>query len=207
MNANDEHTAATPSGDDARRGEAGQPTAPSGASPDFGPSGYLPDRAARRARKIVLRAPLGIQWVIGSVVVGVVVVVAGWLALRTSTPGPPYVEVPAEEVAVMTQEGAALVTVDSTEVALVTILGRSRAFDWSAPATDLPQYCRESGLLESVDGAAWRATGRGVGGTDSLIELPSVTVEGRLFVDPTNPLPPLDEDPQTAPEAACGAAG
>ncbi|MTV26636.1 hypothetical protein FTX61_14610 [Nitriliruptoraceae bacterium ZYF776] len=31
-------------------------------TPEFGPSGYLPERASKRARKIVLRAPLGLQW-------------------------------------------------------------------------------------------------------------------------------------------------
>lgn len=189
------------SGDDPSAG-ADELTPP---RPDFGPTGYLPDRAARRARKIVLRAPLGIQWVVGALVVGVVVAVAGWFALRTFTPGPPFVEVPAEEVATLTEDGAALVRVGSLDVALVTVLGRSRAFDWSSPSTDLPLYCRESGLLESADGAAWRATGRGLDGTTSLVELPSVTVDGRLFVDPTAPLPPLAPDTESSAAGACGA--
>lgn len=174
--------------------------------PAFGPSGYLPDRAARRARKIVLRAPLGVQWIVGALVVGVVVAVAGWFALRPSLPEPPFVEVPASALPTDVEAPPQVITLDGTDVAIVTILGRVRVFDWSAPVTSLPTYCRESGLLESDDGGVWRATGRGVGGTDSLVELPTVVVDGRVFVDPTSPLPVLAPDPDTAPEAACGAA-
>src|SRR5690606_17036265 len=45
--------------------------------PDFGPSGYLPPRAARRARKIMLREPLGLQWAVAAVVAGLLVLLAG----------------------------------------------------------------------------------------------------------------------------------
>jgi hypothetical protein len=45
--------------------------------PDIGPSGYLPPRAAKRARKIMLREPLGLQWAVAAMIAGVLVLVAG----------------------------------------------------------------------------------------------------------------------------------
>ena len=42
--------------------------------PDYGPAGYVPPKAAKRARKVVLRAPMGLAWVIAPLVVGVVLV-------------------------------------------------------------------------------------------------------------------------------------
>ena len=45
--------------------------------PEYGPGGYLPSKAAGRARKIVLRAPLGIGWIVASVVLAVVIAVVG----------------------------------------------------------------------------------------------------------------------------------
>ena len=161
--------------------------------PEFGPGGYLPDRASRRARKIVLRAPMGIQWVIGSLVVGVVVVVAGWLALRDTTPPAPYVEIPAR----LATGGAGVdLWVDppgSDEDAIVVRSGaRTRVFTWDGAATP-PVLCEASGLLEATDGA-WRLTGRGVAGTPSLVEHPVVVEDGTLYADPTTALDALPPD-------------
>ncbi len=166
--------------------------------PDFGPGGYLPDRASRRARKIVLRAPMGIQWVIGSLVVGVVVVVAGWLALRDTTPQAPYVEVPA--AVVDAPEGVAIWRPDGTsgEVLVVTGSNRPRVFAWEG--TEPPVLCSESGLLEAP-GGAWRLTGRGLGGTPSLSEHPLVVDDGVLYVDPTTTIEAPAPDPDPAPTA------
>ncbi len=162
--------------------------------PEFGPGGYLPDRASRRARKIVLRAPMGIQWVIGSLVVGLVVVVAGWLALRDTTPQAPYVEVPSAVAAA--PGGVATWTPDGAdgEVLVVTSSNRPRAFAWDGG--EPPVLCEASGLLEAPEGA-WRLTGRGLGGTPSLAEHPVVVDDGVLYVDPTTTIeaPAPDDAP------------
>ena len=61
-------------------------------TPEFGPRGYLPERASKRARKIVLRAPLGLQWIVAAVVFGLLVLVAGVVWLNAGgPPGAPFV--------------------------------------------------------------------------------------------------------------------
>jgi hypothetical protein len=164
------------------------PNPPPEPSPSFGPSGYLPDRAARRARKIVLRAPLGLQWIVASLVAGLVVLVAGVMLLsRASTPpGPPWtVLAPVETLAPS--------SVDAPSGLLVVhVGGRVRAF--SAP--DGVAYCPASNRLEHPDGRVWALTGRGTGGTASLVPVPTSIVGGIVHVDATavgEPLEPLAE--------------
>ena len=164
---------------------------------DFGPSGYLPERASKRARKIVLRAPLGIQWVWASIVAGLLVLVAGVLFLSRADDGP---AAPFELVAPVTSLGDATFD-DTRDVLYVTAAGRPRAFDVAAlPAS--PAYCEASRQLEGRDGEAWTLTGRGLGGTPSLDEHPTVVFEGDLYVDFTTTLagpPPSD----TTAELGC----
>ncbi len=157
--------------------------------PDFGPSGYLPDRAARRARKIILRAPLGLQWVVGALAAGVVVLVAGVLFLQRSGDPPPD-----PWVAVGTTEDIGAAQVDDDLGALVVGAGgRVRAF---AGATDVG-YCEASNRLEAPDGRVWNLTGRGFGGTLSLSEHPTLVQDGTVYVDPTRtaPGPTPTDDP------------
>lgn len=158
--------------------------------PDFGPSGYLPDRAARRARKIVLRAPLGLQWVVASVLAGVVVIVAGVLFLVRSGDPPPA---PWQDVGALQDIGEARVE-HNLDVLLVGAGGRVRAF---ADATDVV-YCPASNRLESADGV-WALTGRGLGGVASLREHPTLVHDGRVYVDVTQtfPGPPPSDEPET----------
>lgn len=162
--------------------------------PDFGPSGYLPDRAARRARKIVLRAPLGLQWVIASLLAGVVVVVAGVLFLRGGSDPPPP---PWQDIGEVSTIGAARWE-DDLDVLIVGTAGRIRAF---AAASDV-RYCDASNRLESPRGV-WSLTGRGFGGVTSLSEHPTLVHDGRVYVDVTRtaPGPPPADDPA---ERACG---
>lgn len=163
--------------------------------PDFGPQGYLPERAARRARKIVLRAPLGLQWVIGAVVVGVVVVVVGVVFLTSAggPPGEPYVEVgPVDAL------GPARFDEDRG-VLFLTAAGPVRAF--IVPGEPVPAWCPRSGHLESPDGRVWSPTGRALDGGGSLAEHPTIVVDGVLYLDQTRRRPapvPEDRDPEPA---------
>ena len=149
--------------------------------PEFGPSGYLPERASKRARKIVLRAPLGLQWVIAAVVSGVAVVIAGVLFLqqRPAAPTDPWVP-----VATVEEVGDAR-SVDDLDVLLVGTGGRVRAF---ADAAGIA-YCPASNRLETADGQVWNLAGRGLEGTPSLDEHPTAVHDGEVYLDPTRTVP------------------
>lgn len=160
-------------------------------SPEFGPPGYLPDRAARRARKIVLRAPLGMQWVVASLVAGVVVLVAGLLLLGRGDvrPDAPWITLGA-------LAGLERSAVDPTTGLLVVTVGdRLRAFE----APEDVSYCTPSNRLEHPDGRVWALTGRGYAGTASLVPVPTLTVSGEAFIDPSvrGAAPVPLEDPAT----------
>ncbi|MEX0869092.1 MAG: hypothetical protein WD011_05410 [Nitriliruptoraceae bacterium] len=148
---------------------------------DFGPAGYLPERAAQRARKIVLRAPLGLQWIVGSVVAGIAVAIAGVLFLRqgATPPEDPWVEV-------MAVDSVPASTYDLRfDVLIVGAGGRIRAF---ADADDIA-WCASSNRLESPEGDVWSLTGRGYRGVASLHEHPTFVWRDRLFLDPTTTTP------------------
>jgi hypothetical protein len=145
--------------------------------PSFGPSGYLPERAAKRARKIVLRAPLGMQWIVASVIAGLVVVAAGVLFLQRSAEPPPA---PWEPIGTL-EELAPTHVVEGLDVLVVAAGGRVRAF---ADAQDV-SYCAASNRLEAPDGRVWNLTGRGFGGTGSLAEHPTLVQDGTVYLDPT----------------------
>lgn len=159
--------------------------------PEFGPSGYLPERASKRARKIVLRAPLGMQWVWAAIVAGAVVLVAGVLFLGRADDGP---AAPFRAVAPLAELGEAeLRTIDGTTVLLVTAGGRPRAFDLTG-LDEPPIFCPASRRLEAP-GRVWSLTGRGLG-TPSLAEFSTLVSGGRLYVDLSGSLsgPPPSED-------------
>lgn len=165
-------------------------------TPEFGPRGYLPSRAARRARKIVLRSPLGLQWLVATVLAGVVVLVAGVLFLTraTSPPGEPFVA--AGRLAEMRP---ATVT---REALVVTSGGRVRAF---AVGDAAPRWCPASRRLESAGGRVWSLTGRALDGGPSLPAHPTVVHDGVVYLDPTTTVPPPEaEDRSTAPACAPG---
>ena len=162
---------------------------------DFGPSGYLPERASKRARKIVLRAPLGAQWIVASLVAGVAVVVAGVLFLQQSSGTPSAPWTPAAEVAELDR---ATPGADGT-VLLVVGASRVRAF---VDAASL-EYCEPTNRLESADGRVWTLTGRGLGGATSLDEHPTTIHGGTVYVDPTRRLPgPAASDEPAEPGCA-----
>jgi hypothetical protein len=148
--------------------------------PEFGPSGYLPERASKRARKIVLRAPLGLQWVIASVVAGLVVLVAGVLFLQRGQQPPPAPWVDAGPVERIDPARAD----DELGVLLIAAGGQVRAF----VGADAVGYCPASNRLEATDGRVWSLTGRGFADTPSLAGHPTQLRSGRVYVDPTTTL-------------------
>jgi hypothetical protein len=153
-------------------------------TPDFGPPGYLPPRAARRARKIMLREPLGLQWAAAAVIAGLLVLIAGGvLVLRMfGPPAAPFVT--AGQVSAVDPGGAKVVpTSTGTEVLVVRAAGGLTVF--ATPDRSVA-WCAASGRLESPDGAVWEPDGRMVGGRgESLARLPAEVHDGVIYVDPT----------------------
>lgn len=168
--------------------------------PDYGPSGYLPPRAAQRARKVVLRAPLGLAWVAGAAVTGVVVLVAGGLLLaRLGPPSEPFV--PVAEVAEVDPHGLAVLPVDGgrgahgsdagrgpdSDLHVLVLRGAGGVTAFRAPGGSV-RWCAGSGRLEAPGGRVWEPDGRLVGGDGrSLARLPARVHDGVVYVDVTAP--------------------
>lgn len=151
--------------------------------PDFGPSGYLPPRAANRARKIILREPLGLAWAAGAIVAGIAVLVAGVMLLgRLGPPGPPFVV--AGPLAAVDARGAGVLALPGTADALV-VRGAGGVAVFTAPVVPV-RWCPASSRLEAADGRVWEPDGRLVGGSGpSLTRLPARVHDGVVHVDPT----------------------
>lgn len=155
--------------------------------PDYGPGGYLPDRAARRARKIVLREQMGLVWVIAAAVASVVVAGVGgfYLMLRAAPPQEPFVAVAGIER--FDPRGAETATADGAEILVVRAGGGVRVF--AAPEVDVA-YCAESHRLEGADGSVWDVRGRRTGGdAASLRPLSGTAHDDVLYVNPEEALP------------------
>lgn len=153
--------------------------------PEFGPGGYLPERAAHRARKIILRAPLGLHWIVAAVVAGVVVVAASLWMLRgpASELSDPWIAVGA-----VGTFGEAEFRAEH-DVLVVSAAGRIRVFVDASEVT----FCAASRQLEAADGRVWRLTGRGTDNTASLVEVVSQVHRDVLYIDLTRtrvPEPP-----------------
>ncbi|MEX0658920.1 MAG: hypothetical protein WD080_07275 [Egibacteraceae bacterium] len=174
--------------------------------PDFGPGGYLPRRAAQRARKIVLREQMGMGWPIAAVAAAVVVALVGAVFLFTATrggpPGPPFV--PVAPLTAADPDGAATFALDGAvggvDAVLVVRAGGLRTY--AAPGVAVT-YCAASRRLETAD-RVWNLRGRLVGGDgDSLRPLATRLHDGQVYVDPTAPGPapapaPAGETPTCA---------
>lgn len=153
------------------------------ASPDYGPRGYLPERAAKRARKIVMREPMGLHWPVAAVVAALVLAAVGavYVVTRTGPPGPPFVEAGALEA--VDPRGAGLVVLPSGRDVLV-VRGGGGVSVFAGPGEDV-LWCRASRRLESPSGRVWRLDGRLVGGPGaSLQPLRSQVFDGVLYVSP-----------------------
>lgn len=177
MGADPSHSA-----DDERQHERGE----------FGPSGYLPQRAANRARKIVLRERMALSWPVAALAAGLVVLGAGAVFLLSGgapdepfTPVIPFHDLP--------QGATAVAEADGVDVLAVRAPGAVRAF----LAPDQPvTWCADTNHLEGARGAVWQLDGRRVGGTAaSLRPLPVELHDGTLYAAPTRarePEPPAD---------------
>lgn len=163
--------------------------------PDFGPRGYLPPRAARRARKIILREPMGLQWAIAAVVAGVLVLIAGGVLLwsRAGTPEAPYIAI--GELARIDPRGAGELALGDERQALV-LRGAGGITVFEAPPATV-SWCAPRSRLIAEGSAAWQPDGRLVGGAgDSLARLPAQVHAGVLYVDPTSTGTRPDPDPR-----------
>jgi hypothetical protein len=166
--------------------------------PDFGPSGYLPQRAAKRARKIMLREPMGLQWAIAAVIAGMLVVVAGTVAVLRMT-GPP--DAPFVAAAQLSAVGSGAVPIRSPGGADMVVVRHAGGITVFAAPDQPVSWCAESGRLESPDGSVWQPDGRRVGGHGtSLTRLPAVVHGGVIYVDPT--ATGTSPAPRSAQEAA-----
>jgi len=169
--------------------------------PDFGPGGYLPGRAAKRARKIVLREQMGLGWPLAAVgaAAALVAVAVAFVALRSGPPGPPFFPVGLVEelggdvaVVVRTNEGPPAM--------LIRAAGSLRAFLWPGEAV---RWCDVSRQLESDAGTVWTPEGARVSGDPgasggSLAPLPTAVHDGTLYVAPARPEAPLPASPTGA---------
>ena len=153
--------------------------------PEFGPGGYLPPKASKRARKIVLREQMGQGWPLAAIAAAVLVAGAGLVYVLTANrpPGEPFVpvgaltEVPAGQADTLASEGA--------EALIVRAGGAVRAF---RAEPDGVAWCAESRRLETP-AAAWTPDGRVVyGDAESLTPLPTTVFDGEIYIDPTREL-------------------
>jgi hypothetical protein len=158
-------------------------SAPAGdAAPGYGPRGYLPERAARRARKIILREQMGLGWPLAAITAGVVLAVVGIaFILRSGPPGAPYA--PAGAIDALARNSAQVMRVEGTNQEVLAVRGGGTVRVFAAPADPL-RFCEESRRLESPSGAVWTLEGILVGGEEaSLRPASSLVYDGVLYVD------------------------
>ena len=172
---------------------------------EYGPRGYLPQRAAKRARKIILREQMGTPWVMAAIVAAVVVLAAGAWYLVTSNRAPSVPYQPIGAISDVPALGAMtfLIGEEAPTGYLVSRAGGEvRVF--LAPAEPPVQWCLRSRRYESSDGAVWTVDGALVGGDgESLRPVPTKLYGGQVYVDSTSPSPAPTADPRgEKPECA-----
>lgn len=168
--------------------------------PEFGPGGYLPPKASKRARKIVLREQMGWGWPLAAAVVAVLVAVAGgWYVITARTPPQdPYLRVGA--LSLVEPGGAEVLTAGpgGTAALVVRAGGTVRAF---RPVPEGIVWCPASQRLETPDGA-WAPDGRRVfGDAPSLTPYRSLVFDGTVYVDTVTQMPAPPPAPGGEPPA------
>lgn len=164
---------------------------------EFGPPGYLPQRAANRARKIVLREPMALGWPIAAVVAGLIVLGAGAVfLLRGGAPQEPFVAL--TELQRLADGQAAVMPTEQGDVLVVRAHGAVRAF--AAPDAAV-RWCAASQRLESARGTVWRLDGRRVSADGaSLRPVPTDVHAGVIYVAVSQPAPaPAPAEGDAAP--------
>ena len=137
--------------------------------------GFLSRRAAER--KLVIRAQLGLPWVLGALGAMAVIVVAAavYLGARPDRPGPPYVD----QGALSGYPAGAVTPLRDGSGWLDRRAGLRVV---AAPA----QFCPADGGWVLPGGV--RADENGRGSTDSgVVRLPVRAANGRVYVDPSRP--------------------
>ena len=171
-------------------------------APEFGPRGYLPERAARRARKIMLREQMGLQWPIAAVLVALLLLCVGALYLwtRSRPPGPPYVAV--GPIAAVDARGVATTTVDDLQLLVVRAGGGVRVFTGEVAGV---RTCPSGSRVRDAGGDVYTVTGRALTGNASLQPVPSVVFDGVLYVaaDPAMWPQPPPPAPAGTVQATC----
>lgn len=136
--------------------------------------GYLPRRAANR--KILIRAELGLPWLVAALVFAAAILLAGvgYFLTRPARPGPPYVDRgPLSRYA----EGEVTAFPDGSgwldRRTGLTAIG------------DAVSFCASDGGWVDDETGRYDAAGRRAGGGDGLLVLPVRAASGRVYVDPT----------------------
>ena len=173
--------------------------------PEFGPGGYLPPKASKRARKIVLREQMGFGWPLAAIAAAVLVAVAGgtFLWFASQPPGEPYV--PVGSVTDVPPDGAAMLSppAASTHGEVLPVLvvragGGIRGFRVDGREA---RWCEASRRIEGPD-RAWLPDGRQVFGDDDPLRGVRIQVfDGVVYVDPDTPVAPAGRGPAGAPPA------
>lgn len=157
---------------------------------EFGPGGYLPPRAAQRARKIVLREQMGIHWPVAAVVAGVLIVGVTLPFVLTSSGPPEDPFVNAGPLAAVDARTDGVLAVDGTDVLVVRAGGVLSAF---VEPPGQARYCSASRRIEGVDGSVWSLQGRRLAGDGASLQPAVITAyDDRLYIDVTgggDPLP------------------
>ena len=166
---------------------------------EFGPGGYLPQKAAKRARKIVLREQMGWGWPLAAVAAAVLVAVAGgaYLWFASQPPREPYL--PLGSITDVAPDGAATLSppaaATSGEVVPVLVVrGGGGVRGFRIDGRDA-RWCDASGRIEGP-AAAWLPDGRQVFGPDDPLRAVRTQVfDGTVYADPTTPVPAAARGP------------
>lgn len=167
--------------------------------PEFGPGGYLPPKAAKRARKIVLREQMGFGWPMAAVAAALLVAIAGGAFLYSFTRPPAYPFIEMQPLTDVPVGGAAMIEATAGPVPALVVRAGGTLRTFHAQDGSI-RWCAESARLETADGA-WLPDGTLVYGDvlRSLVPLRSTVHDGVIYVDFESeiapPPPALGDEP------------